>query len=113
MPDLRQHPRKEAERREGISLETVPTLEHGIGAHRLRIHHRRKIHWKPSVEGCSEEIDGGRPLAKKLTKGLGAKGPLGADDLALAAQGVGEDIQPAWNELGQELNLRGLAQAEH
>ena len=46
-------------------------------------------------------------MAKKLTKSLGA------EDLTLAAEGVGEDIQSARNELGEELNLRGLAQAEH
>ena len=35
LPDLRQDSKDEAEWREGISLKTVPTLEHGIGACRL------------------------------------------------------------------------------
>ena len=32
LPDLCQNPRKETERREGISLKAVPTLKHGVGA---------------------------------------------------------------------------------
>ena len=32
LPDLRQYSRDEAEGRKGISLKTVPTLEHGIRA---------------------------------------------------------------------------------
>ena len=59
------------------------------------------------------EIYGGWPLAKKLTESLRTEGPLGADDLALATRGIREDIQLAQNELGKELNVRGLAQAEN
>ena len=113
LQDLCQDSRNEAERREGISLKTVPTLEQGIGACRLWIHHWQKVHREMVVEGRSKEIDGGWSLVKKLTKSLGTQGPLGANDFALAAQGIREDIQLARNELGKELNVRGLAQAEN
>ena len=111
LSDLRQHPREETERREGISLEAVPTLKHGVGARRLRVHHRREIDRKPVTEGRREEVDCDRPEAK-MTKRLRTKGPLGTNDLVPATQRVGEDIHLARDELRKELNARLLAKPE-
>ena len=112
LSDLLQHPREETERREGINLEAVPTLKHGIGARRLMVHHRREIDRKPVIEERREEVDCGRPEAKKMTKPLHTGGPLGTNDLIPATQRVGEGIHLARDELGKELNVRLLAKPE-
>ena len=64
------------------------------------------------IEGRGEEVDCGRPEAKKMTKRLGTKGPLGTNDLIPATQRIGEDIHLARDELGKELNVRLLAKPE-
>ena len=64
------------------------------------------------IEGGCKEVDGGRPEAKKMTKGLRTKGPFGTDDLILATQRVGEDIHLAWDELRNRLNSKVLTKPE-
>ena len=64
------------------------------------------------IEGRHEEVDGGRPQAKKMAKRLCTKGPLGTDDLIPATQQVGEDIHLARDELGKKLNVRLLAKPD-
>ena len=70
LSDFRQDPRKEAEGRKGISLKAIPTLEHGVGTRRLRVHHRREVDQQPVIEGGRKEVDGGWPEVKKLVKRL-------------------------------------------
>ena len=110
--DLRQDPRKETEGRKGISLKAVPTLEHGVGTHLLRVHHRREVDRQPVVEGGRKEVDGGRPEAKKLVKRLRTKSPFGTDDLVPATQRVGEDVHLARDELRKKLDVIILAKPE-
>ena len=65
----------------------------------LRIHHRRKIHLKPVVEGSGKEVYRDRPHAKELPTHLLAEGPLGSKDLRAPAESVGEDIHFPRNKL--------------
>ena len=91
LPDLRQESRKEAEGRKDISLKAIPTLEHGVGTRRLRVHHRREVDRQPVIEGGRKEVDGGWPDAKKLAKRLSTQSPLGTDDLVPAPPHVPEE----------------------
>ena len=110
LPDLAQNLQNQAEGREGISLKDIPRLKHGIRASRLRIDHRREVNWKTVIERSGEEVDCCRPTAKKLTEGFGAEGPLGAEDLRLAAERIRQHIQLARDELRQQLDVMTLAQ---
>ena len=64
------------------------------------------------IEGRREEVDCGRPEAKKMTKRLCTKGPLGTNDLIPANQRISEDIHLARDELRKELNVKFLAKPE-
>ena len=64
------------------------------------------------IEGRREEVDFGRPKAKKMTKRLCTKGPLGTNDLIPVTQRVSENIHLARDELEKELNVRLLAKPE-
>ena len=50
---------------------------------------------------------------KKLAERLRAKGPFRAEDLGFAAQQISQDIQLAWDELGQETNAMRLAKPQN
>ena len=112
LPDLHQDSRKKAEGRKGISLKAIPTLEHGVGARRLRVHHRREVDRQPVIEGGRKEVNGGWPEAKKLAKRLRTESPLRTDDLVPATQRVGEDVHLARDELRKKLDVEILAKAE-
>ena len=50
---------------------------------------------------------------KQLAERLGAKGPFGAEDLPFAVQRIGQDIQLARDEPGQETNAMRLAKLQN
>ena len=79
--DLGQKSRNEAKGREHISLEMIPALKHGVCPRSLWIHHRRKIHRKPMVEGGRKKVDGDRPSTEQIPANLLAEGPFGAQNL--------------------------------
>ena len=111
LPDLGQNLRNQAKRREGIGLEAVPRLKHGIRARRLRIDHRQEVNWKTVIEGSGEKVYHHRPTAK-LMEGFGAEGPLGAEDLRVVAERTRQHIQLARDELRQQLDVMTLAQTK-
>ena len=109
---LHQDTRQETERGNGVSLKAIPTLEYGIGARRLRVHHRREVDQQPMIEGGRKEVDGGGPSVKQLVKCLRTEGPLGTDNLIPSTQRVGEDVHLAGNELREKRELKLLAKPE-
>ena len=52
---------KEAERKEGIRLKAIPTLEHGVCPYCLKVHHRGEVGLKTVIHGGGEEVDGDGP----------------------------------------------------
>ena len=64
------------------------------------------------VQGCREEVDGGRPPSKKLLHSLKTQSPLGTEDLIATAERVRQNIELTGNELGKETNGISLAKQE-
>ena len=109
---LRRHPRKKAEGWEGISLEAVTRLQHGIRVHSLRVVHRQEVQWQAMVQGGSEEVYGGWPPVKELLHSLRTQRPLLSEDLRATAERICQNTEMAGNELGKELNRLRLAKAK-
>ena len=113
LPDLRQHMMQYAERREGIRLQTVPRLHHGVRARRLRIRNRSEVNQETSIQGRREQVDVCRPATMQLPKRLMTKGLFRAKDLGAATEGVSKDVQVTGNKLRNQANLIVLAKTKN
>ena len=105
------NPLDEAERRECICLEMIPRLDHRVYCRRLGIRHGRKVNLEAMVEGGGEQVHRHRPTAEKLQADIYAGGPLGAEDLAPAAERVRKNVEAPRDKLGEQTDSVGLAQA--
>ena len=112
LADLGEDIGNEAERREGIRLEGIPTLAHSVGGQGLWIHHRGEIHREPVVHGRSEEVDVDRPSVEEIPANLLAQSPFRTQHLGTAAEGVRQDVELSRHKLGEQTNCVGLADAQ-
>ena len=60
-PEFRQDSGNDGKRRKGVSLQTIPVLEEGVRARRLRVSVRRKINRAAVIGGGRKQIDLYRP----------------------------------------------------